>query len=340
MVERLHGVCDFPNRMGRAVRHQHLGRYRKHLGERTLRHEYPTTAVFEEDGQSLAHKIVGFLVELAPLGEIKTGGRANAVIDGVGETRLEVGIEVGPAVDNLAVHAAGIESLLQVHDPLGQRPRLVRAQHGHGAKVLNGGQLLHNDLYVGHVPRAMREVDRDHGGKELGRDPDSQREREQEAVEHRFMQVDVDGENGHDQNQRHLHEEVAEPPDAPFELWFVGPLGEALRHPAKLGRRPRADDESSAASGNHMRSHEECAGAFRQGSLGRYRPGRFLHGKGLPGEGGLINVKIFGDEKERICGDSIPRGEDEDVARHDVCHRNIDAQAVSEDCGVHLDDGE
>ena len=94
-----------------------------------------------------------------------------------------------------------------------------------------------------HAPGAVRQVDADDGRQQLRRQPDGERQREEERVQDRAVQVDVDGEDGEDQHQRHLHQEVAEAADAALELGLRRPQPQPLGDLAELGllacaRRP------------------------------------------------------------------------------------------------------
>ena len=109
-------------------------------------------------------------------------------------------------------------------------PGLVRAEHVHAPEVFDRSQAFHDHFLLRHPARTVGKIDRDDRRKQLWREPNREREREQKRIEHRFVQENVEGKNREHEQQRDLRQQIAEPPHAAFELCFRSAQPQALRN--------------------------------------------------------------------------------------------------------------
>ena len=105
---------------------------------------------------------------------------------------------------------------------VGERARLVAAQDVHAAEVLDGGQLLDDDLLPRHAHRPAGQRHRDDHGQQLGREPDRQRHREEERLQQIAPEQRVDEEHEQHQEDDDLQDQEPEPARAALELGLRG----------------------------------------------------------------------------------------------------------------------
>ncbi len=130
--------------------------------------------------------------------------------------------------------------------------------------------------------------------------------------------VDVDREDGDDEHQRDLHQEVPEAPDAPFELRFRRAEPQPLGHLAELGRRPGADHGGRGAAAHHVRAHEERVGPLPERHIRRDGPRLLLDRVRLPGQRRLVEEEVVRLEHQAVSRDALAGGQDHDIARDDL----------------------
>jgi hypothetical protein len=123
-------------------------------------------------------------------------------------------------------HPALIESLdpgrswSHLSDRYAQRP--ASACFECGLQVPNGRSHLFDWKQLA-VFGAFGQVHADDRGQQLRRQPNSQRQREQKRIQHRFLQIHIQREDRGQEEQRHLHQEVSETaqPALEFGLWWL-----------------------------------------------------------------------------------------------------------------------
>ena len=229
---------------------------------------------------------------------------------------------------------------MQPHLALGQRAGLVRAEHVHAAEVLDGGQPADDDPLSGHAACPVGQVDADDGRKQLRGQPDGDRHREEERFQDRPVQGDVDGEDGQDQQQGHLQQQVAEAADAALELGLRRPEPERPGDPAEFGIPARANDQEPCRAADDAGSQEEAVRTPAERSVRRHHPDRLLDGEGLAGQGRLGDEQVLLLQDAAVAGDDVAGVQEHDVPRHDLLGRDLDGPAVAQDARLGLDEGE
>ena len=114
-----------------------------------------------------------------------------------------------------------------------------------------------------HPLGAVGKVDADDRRQQLRRQPDRQRQGKKEGFQDRTPEEDVDGEDDHHQDERHLHQEIAESPNAALEFRFLGPQFQPFRHLAEFGLLAGDDDERLGAAADYVGSHPQRVGPLR-----------------------------------------------------------------------------
>ncbi|MCS3727420.1 hypothetical protein FHR88_002454 [Bradyrhizobium betae] len=232
------------------------------------------------------------------------------------------------------VLAIGVEALRERDLGRGQRARLVRAQHGHGAEIMNRGKPLHDNLAAGHAQRAARQRHRGDHRQQLRRQPDRERDREQQRVQHRAAEHDADGE--HDQHQRQRGARDHEAEFAQIALERGGHL--------RFGKRGRRRSEHGVAAGpDHER--DRLAG-LRHGAAEQRircvvgvgdRAGVLLRRIGLAGERRFARGEGRALQDQRIRRNDVAGTDAQDVAGHDLVDVDLAEGAVALDLGLERD---
>src|SRR5208282_3114157 len=101
---------------------------------------------------------------------------------------------IGVGIDESAPArgAAAVDRAHELDDRLGQRAGLVGAQHVHRAKVMDRRKAFDDHLALGQFHRRASQRDGHDHRKQLGRQPDGQRQREHQRFQHRPVEEDVD----------------------------------------------------------------------------------------------------------------------------------------------------
>lgn len=121
------------------------------------------------------------------LSVLKDGG-----VQGVFEASFKVAIEVSQLQDLRAIAPLRIQMPFQMDACIGQRAGLVGAQDVHAAQVMNGGELLYDDVLSGHAECAARERYRDNHRQEFRRQPDRECNGEEKRLEEGAMEQRID----------------------------------------------------------------------------------------------------------------------------------------------------
>jgi hypothetical protein len=279
----------------------------QHILQGALCHQQAPVALGDQDAQSLTDEVVGKLVQLLVARHIEATMGADRLVDGIHESGLVERVEVGVEQHLLALLALHVERGTQAYDSLGESARLVGTQHVHAAEVLDRREAPHDHLRARHALGAVSEVDADDRRQQLRSQPDGQRHGEEEGLQHGTLQVDVDGEDGDDQHQRHLHQEVAKTPDAALEVGFGGPELEPLGDLAKLRCAARADDQGLGVAAHHVGSHEERVRPLTESRLGRQRRCGFRDRIGLTRQCRFVDEQVLGLQDQAVARQIAPR---------------------------------
>ena len=119
---------------------------------------------------------------------------------------------------------AGHPPPILVHDEIPIRTRelltSVNAHPRYGLEKLKLGRALPQDSAR---EVSMSKINADNRRQQLRRQPHSERHRKEKGIQYRTRQIDVDGEDGDDHYERHLHQEITKSPDAALEVRFLWP---------------------------------------------------------------------------------------------------------------------
>ncbi len=288
--------------------------------------------------QALAHEVVGDLVELFVSRDVESAGGADGFVDGVGESRLEGGVEKGVQQDLLALVAVDIQGAVEPDGPLGDRARLVGAQDVHAAEILDGGEPLHDDPLLCHPPCAMGEVDGDDRGEKLWGQPHGECHGEEEGLHDGPSEVDVEAEDDKDDEKGDLHEQKAEAAHTGLEVRLGRSDLEPLRNAAEFGCKPRVHDEGAGRAAHHMGPHEEGIGPRGKRDVGREDPFHLVDGECLARECRLVDEEILRREDQAVAGNGVAGPQQRDIARHNLLQGNLRLGPVAKHRGLDLDD--
>ena len=101
---------------------------------------------------------------------------------------------------------------------------------------------------------------------------------EEEGVQGRAPQGDVDGEDDEDQDERDLHQKVAEPADAALEFGLGRRRSSRARDAAELGLAARPYGDGPCGAADHVRAQEEGIGPMSEVVPVSRTAGRFSTG--------------------------------------------------------------
>jgi len=222
--------------------------------------------------------------------------------------------------------------LLDGHLVLGERARLVRADHRGAAQGLHRGQLADDGAPARHAGHADGQRDGHGRGKPLGDGAHGQGHGRHEHVEGALSPQDAHQEGDGRQGQDHVEQHPAEIGDLAQEggLQLLG-LRDELGDAAHLrvvpdgnhdpGRLPEGDQGGSVGHVAPVGKHR----VVRQDLLGL--PGRDR----LAGEGGLVDLEVPGGRQAEIRRDLVPGLEQDDVSGHHLCRRDARLFACPQD---------
>ena len=232
----------------------------EHGVHRPLGHHQWCAVLDRQYREPLAKEVVRNLVELGPAECQIVGDATDSLVDGVHEPGLHRRVQCCLEQHVARIVAVDVHGRFHVDHALGQGPCLVRAQNVHAPKVLDGVQPLDDHLLVRHLASAVRKVDADDRRQQLGRESHRECEREEERLEDRTLQEDVDGKDADDEHQRHFEEQVAESPDAPLEVGLGGSLAQMLADRPELGGDSRVHHERRGHAAHHVGAHPYAVG--------------------------------------------------------------------------------
>ena len=310
----------------------------EHVRQRSLGDHQVAVVVRHQDAQALANEVVRHLVELPAPVEVERSMRSDRLVDRVDEARLEERVEVRVAQHLLALVPVQVQGRADAHHSLGQRAGLVAAEDVHAAEVLDRREAPDDHLAERHALRAVRQVDADDGGKQLRREADRDGQREDEGLENRAVEGDVDREDGDHQDQRDLHQEVPEPTNAALEFGFRGAEPQPFGHFAELRPRRRADDNGHGAAAHDVRAHEERVRPLAERRVGRDGLRRLCDGVGFACQRRLVEKEVLRFEHQAVARDALARRQEHDVARDDSRDGDFLVRAVPQCRGLRLHD--
>ncbi|MFT4197206.1 MAG: hypothetical protein QM601_04740 [Pseudoxanthomonas sp.] len=283
-----------------------------------------------------ALEIVGDLVELARrvrINALVPAARRHRLVQRVADAGLQAGVVHRQAQHLRRRPALRIDSAVQLDHAVGQGAGLVGAQHVHAAEVLDRVEALDDHPFARHRPRAVREGDRQDRRQQLRRQPHRQRGGEQQGVDGRPVQEQVDRQHRHHHAEHQPHQQGAEAVQAALELGFrraqPQPVGDAAEHAGAAGvdhHRPRA---AAAQRG----AHEHAVVARGQCRIGRAFAGPLLHRQRLAGQDRLVDEAVACLQYPRIGRHQVAGRKLDDVPRHHLLGRDRLPAAVADHVG-------
>ena len=303
----------------------------QHALRRALGDQQAPAALLHDDRQAAALEVERDLVDPCVLGD---GGMLVAE-DGLVHRALEPGlvdaVEGGEPDHDLVALPAQVDVPVHRDPPFRERARLIAQQDVHAAEVLDGGELLDDDLPPRHPHRAARQRHRDDHGQQLGGEPHREGHREEEGLEQIAPKQRID-EKGEEHEKGHdLEDQEAEAAGAALELGLGRAPHEDGSDAAELRRRPRPHDEGSAEAAHHRGSAEH--GVDRAAEIRRaqaLRPRVLLARQRFTRERRFVDEEILRRQQSGIGGHEVPGLELDHVARHHLPDRPLTGDTVAE----------
>ncbi len=291
----------------------------------------------DHDGQALAQKVIGNLVDLARQRQrrrLRGGGADDGRIQRVFDAGFQRRIHIGQLAHPGRLAPLGIDDSAELHHPGSQGARLVGAQHVHAAQVLDRFEPAHDDAPRGHGPRAVRQGHADDGRQQLGRQTHRQRHREQQRVDHRTLQQAIDHQHEHHGQQHHAQQQLAETTQAPRESCFIGHLLQARGQPAQHAARPGLHHQHPGHAAAHRAAQPDTVGALRQRGGRCADAGLLFHRIGLAGQRRLRHQEIAGLQHHAIGRHQLPGTQLDHIARHQLAAGHRAQLSVAPDPGL------
>ena len=212
--------------------------------------------------------------------------------------------------------AGGVECLLELDPPFGERAGLVREQHLDVAEVLDRDEPL-DDHRLPHQPAGTgRKADGDDRREQLRRHPDGNREREEQRLEQRPAQDGVEHEDGGRQYPGDDHEHARVGLQAPLEGGLLVALAEPQGDAAECRARPGLHHHGAALAAVHDRAHERAGGQIERGVAAPGR-GRLRSRRRLARQDRLVALEAIRREQPQVRGHDVSHPEAHDVAGHE-----------------------
>ncbi len=260
-------------------------------------------------------------------------------IDEVFQPRLKIAVQEGVAQHALVVVAVQIHVFFQDDLVLGQRARLVRAEHVHLAERLNGGKRFDDGLVLCHVDGALGQRRRHDDGQHLGRQPDCDADGKEQGVAPVVFEKSVDEENHGHHDEHEAQQQFAHRIHALFKAVFRPVARERLGHGAEIRLAARGHDHRRGAAADHVAAHKAQVCNIRQ----RIRPilglAEFFHRVRFSRQRRLGHESVFGREEQHVAGQHVPGREPDDIPRDDLRHVKLGIDAVAQDIRLVGDHG-
>ena len=209
---------------------------------------------------------------------------------------------------------------------LGKRAGLVGAQHVHGTEVLDRVQPLHDHPLARHRDRALGEVRGHDHRQHFGRQPDGDREGEQQRFEPISFAEAVDEKYRGDEHKDEADHQPGEPVDAFLETGLDSLPGDDVGELPEIGAAAGVDDHPGRVAAHHVAAHEADVRQVER-VFAVTRPdqgGRILFDRHrLAGERGLIDEKVLGRQQPQVRRDHVAGGDIDDVAGYELVDGNL-----------------
>ena len=315
---------------GQNLLHGALG---DHLGlARLVRHHDAHEAALEVEGD-LVHLAVALIQRRGV--EQLLAALHDCAVDEVAQARLEAGVEVGVAQHSVVLVAHDVHVAFEHDLVLGEGAGLVAAQHVHGAEILDGGQLLDDDVPAAHLLGAAGEAGGHDDRQHLRGDAHGNRHREEQGIEPVALGEAAREEDDGAHHEHEAHEHARDVGDATVEGRGAGGVAERAGELADAGVTGRGNGDRRGRAALHRGAGERDVGAVGESEAGRgdaclrgFRVrrdggGDLLDRLGLAGEGALVHEEVLGLENAQVGGHEVAGSEADDVAGHDLGHGEL-----------------
>ncbi len=229
------------------------------------------------------------------------------------------------------VLAVGIEAPGQRDLGRGQRARLVGAQDGHGAEVVDRGEALDDHLAAGHAQCAARQRHRGDHRQQFRGQPDRESDGKQQRVHHRAAEHHADGEHDQHQCQRGARDHEAEFAQVALERRARLGFGQCGCCRPEHRVAPGVDDERDRLAGLRHRAAKQRI--RRVVGIGAW-PGALLHRVRLAGERRFAGGEGCALQDERIRRDDVAGANAQNIAGDDLLDVDLAERTVPLDLGL------
>ncbi len=224
---------------------------------------------------------------------------------------------VADAVE-LEYFAAGRQRLHR-HFVARQRAGFVGADDGGAAQRLHRRQAADDGVALGHARHANGQRDRQHHRQPFGDHRHRQRHRRQEQVDPRLTVPQADQKGERRQAQDGDQQQPAETGDLARQRrgQQLG-AGDQLGDAADLGVLAGGGDHATAAAIDHQGAGISHVDALGQRRISRYWAAAFVHRQRLAGQRRFFDAQIACVQQPQIGRHLVARGQQHDVARHQL----------------------
>ena len=225
--------------------------------------------------------------------------------------------------------AGGADRLAVADLALGQRAGLVGEQDVGIAEVFDRDEPLDQHRLLRHPPRPGRQAHGHDRRQKLRRQPDRDREREQQRVEDRAAESGVDAEDRDRQHRGDLREQTRKRGQTTLEGSRRLMLLQTPGHTAETGFHAGRDDDPDPPAAPHDRAHEgavrvHCARRFAQSC------DLFLDRIRLAAERRLVDRQLGHAEQAHVGRDHIADLKQADVAGHELGRRELRPRSITQ----------
>ena len=292
-------------------------------------HRARLVRAFDQDRGDAAFVVERSFGEAAVRGEadrVRAGRRPQRLVErgsadgGAAVVHDHVGAEQPVTEDRLVIGARCVERRSEADAALRQRARLVGEEDLDVPEVLDRDETLDDHLSLREPPGAGREADADDRRQQLGREPDRDREREEERLDDGAAERHVDDQDRDRECAREAHEQNREVAKAELERRLRLALAELRRDLAELGPAAGLDDDPDAAPGPDDGSHEGARRQLERRLWVRHRLDVLLRRRRLAGEDGLVALQSLRLEQAQVGGHHVADADADDVARYELGH--------------------
>ena len=194
--------------------------------------------------------------------------------------------------------------------------------------------MLDDDPLARHAHRPARQRDRGDHRHELGREADGQGQREQHGLQRRTMRGDADQQHGEQQEHHRVHDQPGKTAQPALEFRGWRTLGQCFGNVAERRMATGGKDECGRRAGNHRCAEKDQMPRIDASiQIPRCAGHLLFHGHRLAGERGLQHMQVACGCQTGVRRHPIPRGQPDQVARHQVAAQPLLPASIAADGG-------